>query len=420
MRDKIQILLSITIIFIWFISSFVSGIQVTFPGIIGFTSMTDSISMGTISSGMGSSSNLEFSSDTLIVTGGTTKPTPVPTIAATAGPGSLVIPAQWTQSNQPGIFVDPITSTSWIYDPVFMRYIAPAVGWFLIVKGNQLGEVEGFYYYDIVGKKLYNSLTGEIIPIEQTGITSGGTPISGGISGGANPTSIPSSIPTSIPSGPVIVAGSQDQQTETNGQYSTQSTNPNEGCLVVCQSCPSGYCNDCNNNGTCDEEEGSLQTDSIGGIDENPQDSIQRDRNLSNQSGDIDDGGLSEEPQSSIHYMRGIGYGPFEVIECIDPYPCLYCIDENRDGLCSETDCHLISCDKSMDCIYCLDCDHDGDCDTDKIIITNCTEEEPCISFDYCDDSDLDGMCNLKLIDPELNADSLSQNMSNLIPVEEL
>ncbi|NLV26649.1 MAG: hypothetical protein GXY48_05740 [Methanomicrobiales archaeon] len=381
--------------------------------------MTDGLSMGSMSSDFGSSSSIKFSSDTLIMTGGTTSPTPVPTpvVATIANDGNRIIPPQWTRSSQSGVFFDPVTSTSWIYDPVLMVYISPNAGWFLIIKGNQQGQVEGFYYYDIAGRRLYNSLTGAVINTGQQEIPASGGTNSGGIAGVTLPTSIPTHVPSANPSVPVIATGTQSQQSGITGQGITPSPTQNQGCLVPCQSCPSGQCNDCNNNGICDENEGNLIADSAGGISEKAQDLVQRDRILSNHSGGSLPESLSEEAQASIYYLNITGKGPFEVIECSDSELCVYCIDEDKDGLCSDTDCHLITCNESMECTYCLDCNHDGYCDIDKLIITNCSEGENCITFDYCDDPDRDGICNDEWSGLEPGIEPLSLDTSSLNPV---
>lgn len=341
--------------------------QFGLPGLLAFTSMSDSISMGTISSGQSSSSNLEFSSDTLIVTGGTPKPTPVSPSVPVSGvsDGLFMTPQQWVRTNQQGLYFDPITTTSWIYDPVFMTYISKEPGWFLIVQINERGIVEKFLYYDIKGKQLFDSVTGELIATGQQGVISGEIPvITGSNTGSITPTSLPTEKPTSSPT---IIAGTD----QTTGASGNNHPDGEDQCIVTCQSCSSGYCHDCNNNGICDENEtdetGDLQTEETGG--------------------------MSEEAQGTILYILKSN-GPYSVITCTDPDDCLYCIDEDDDGLCSDSDCYLIDCTNKSECSYCLDCNRDKICDKEKIIITNCTSDTPCESFDYCNDSDMDGKCD--------------------------
>lgn len=379
----------------------------------GAVSMSDSLSSSSFSSGGFSAGNVEYSSDTLVMTGGTPRPTPVPSRQGTAGQGvgSTIFPPWWVKSNTPGIFVDPDTTTSWIYNPVFQTYFSPVKGWFLIVQTKPDNTVADFFYYDYKARKLYHAKTGEVV----SGGSGGGTSLvpAGTSPSGSEGTSLPTQKPTPKP----------DQTlTPDSGQIIAGEEITGGSCEVSCAVCPSGICHDCNTNGICDEYE----TSSAGGqsegaqppaqrtptptpsgeISENPQGSIQINLPLPPQTETGDEttqveGGQSEEAQGSVLYMLLKGKGPFEVLACPSSGTCAYCIDENKDGVCSDTDCYLIKCPDKTVCTYCLDCNRDGQCDTDKKILTNCSEGKTCVSFDYCDDADHDGRCDTLPQSPE-------------------
>lgn len=448
MKRIVYWLLVSTIFFSFLTVSPVFGIHMAgIPGIVGFVSGTDGLSTGSMSS-----SSVEFSSDTLIMTGGAPKPTQAPPPAVMTGPGAgmIIVPPQWIKANAPGAYYDPVTDTVWIYDPVFLTYFAPKPNWFLIVKRNAQGIPEGFFYYDVKGKKLYNSMTGAVITTSSPGGTSGTDSGTGESPGGPTPSG---NTGTTEPSGPIIAAGVEETPVSGTGEQTPGSQN-GEPCLVPCNTCPSGYCHDCNNNGSCDEEESGSsaegETEVAGGMSEDPQHPIQPTQTPIQISGGTSEGpqnpiqinnpieipeggsdqmgvegGQSENPQGTVLYMLAGGKGPFKVLACSGDENCIYCVDNNKDELCSETDCHLIFCEQGEGCTYCLDCNHDGICDQDKIILVNCTENEPCETIDYCDDINLDGSCDIGGPDiPEynlLNVDLLKPDLPlemEVIPYE--
>ncbi|MDD1723659.1 MAG: hypothetical protein LUQ07_00870 [Methanospirillum sp.] len=423
MRGKILYVIIIILILAGLLVSPVYGLPwARLLTMSGAVSMSDSLTSGSFSSGGFSAGSVEYSSDTLIMTGGTPRPTQVPSRQGSAGQGvgDTIFPPWWVKSNTPGIFVDPETSTSWIYNPVFQTYFSPVKGWFLIVQKKPDNSVAGFLYYDYKARKLFDAKTGEVV----SGGSEGGTgSVPAGIStSGSEGRSLPTQKPTQKPDQTI---------TPDSGHIIAGEDVTGGSCEVACAVCPSGICHDCNTNGICDEYETSSDDGQseeaqppaqrtpaptpTGEISEEPQESIQI--NLPLPMGDTGEytqeteGGESEEAQGSVLYMLLKGKGPFEVLACPSSGTCVYCIDENKDGDCSDTDCYLIRCPDKKICSYCLDCNRDGLCDTGKKILANCSEGKTCVSFDYCDDMDHDGSCD------QIQQD-FTQNVSDISPVK--
>ena len=95
-----------------------------------------------------------------------------------------------------------------------------------------------------------------------------------------------------------------------------------------------------------------------------------------------------------LYYSAPKGNGPFNVLICNKTMKCEYCIDKNNDNICSDTECLLISCKNSKDCVYCLDCNRDGVCDPHIKMLKNCIKGELCTTIDYCEDENLNMVCD--------------------------
>ncbi|WP_319537567.1 hypothetical protein [uncultured Methanospirillum sp.] len=212
----------------------------------------------------GISSSLSLSTSTSIISSGTSGTTQS---GSPSGSSSNIlkaeIPEQWQPGVREGVYYDPLSKTSWIYDRILKKYYCPEKGWLLIgeyTTGSTPRLIRQFYYdpADVVFISMKN---GEKIQVNQNGIYD------------------PTSISPSVTPKPVV----QPQQTGSttilmspepvaSGSSSQQTADP---CLVQCSECPGGTCRDCNQNGICDDSEGATVTPTpTGGMSESAQSGI--------------------------------------------------------------------------------------------------------------------------------------------------
>ena len=181
-------------------------------------------------------------------------------------------PGQWLKGNTPGQFFDPISRTSWQYDPILKKFYCQAKGWYLISKFSEdKSEIFGQYYYDPLSVSFIDIATGKLIDPNSMEVQ-------------VLPT--PSPVLTKTPTPTPIVSPDITQ----------------EQCLVSCPDCLNGYCHDCNLNQICDEYELDNTGSATSGQSENPQDLIQPAPGLSPTitPGPTQSSGQSESPQVPI------------------------------------------------------------------------------------------------------------------------
>lgn len=359
-------------------------------------------SSGGFSSSSSTSSNLGFSSSTLVMTGGTpSKPTPSPTPAG--GPGTIptneIIPSQWQPGTRSGTFFDPFTQSSWFFDNVLQKFYSPTYGWFLVTQYTKEGKIFAQFYYDPKTGVFRDMKTGSTImspasTTQQSGIT--GQP-------GQQPSPVSSVQLTPSPTpdtSPIIATGQQSTPVTPSS-----STHP---CRIACISCPSGFCDDCNQNGVCDDSESSgtpvvagTQSDTQpGGVSEEPQKPIQINLPVT-PSGVSAEGGLSEDPQSTIYYQLVLPQGGIRPILACDPnQDCEHCLDIDEDGACSILDYAIILCNEKWGLDYMGS--RDNICDTEILLIMNCSEPSDCTIAEFCRDMNGDGLCDEELETEEL------------------
>jgi subtilisin family serine protease len=76
-------------------------------------------------------------------------------------------------------------------------------------------------------------------------------------------------------------------------------------------------------------------------------------------------GGLSEDAQAPIQYNKN-GYDKDEIymiLGCDDEELCEFCIDIDRDNVCTQNDCAILWIDSREEGDSCIDCNWDGICD---------------------------------------------------------
>lgn len=353
-------------------------------------------SSGGFSSSSSTSSDLGFSSSTLVMTGGTpSKPATSPTPAG--GPGTIpaneVIPPQWQPGTRSGTFFDPVTQTSWFFDNVLQKFYTPTYGWFLVTQFTKEGKVYAQFYYDPKSGVFRDMKSGATIMT-----TAGATPPSGpsGQPGQQTGSTQPSGQTPSPYTGatPIVAAGQPPTSTPSS------STHP---CRIVCVSCPSGFCDDCNQNGVCDDSEssgtpvvaGSEPQTQTGGVSEQPQEPIQINLPVTPgvTPGVSAEGGLSEDPQSTIYYQVVLPQSGIRPIVACDPYQdCEYCLDIDDDGACTLLDYAIILCKEKWGLDYMGS--RDNICDSDVLLIMDCSEPSGCTVAEFCRDVDGDGLCD--------------------------
>lgn len=187
-------------------------------------------------------------------------------------------PERWLQDTKTGMFYDPVSRTYWRYDPVIRKFTNKEKGWYLITRfsESQPGRIIGQYYYDPHSVNLIDIDTGESINPSTMEII--------------QPTQTASPSRTVKPTQtqtPVPQVTNKAEGGDTPSKLGTDGT-----CLVTCQDCPQGYCNDCNHNQVCDEVEATSGSGTTGGQSENPQGLVQPIAKVTNQQG-----GQSETPQ---------------------------------------------------------------------------------------------------------------------------
>lgn len=332
-----------------------------------------SMSSGSFSSSSGTSSSLGFSTETLIMTGGPSTPAPTPA-PSPGGPAMMpsgdYIPPHWLTGTRSGTFFDPITQTSWFFDNVLQKFYSPTYGWFLVTQLNRDGSVYAQFYYDPKLGVFRDMTTGASIMVTPTG------------------TDIP------IPSGPVTPPPS-GQTTPSGGSPIVAATQPPSGttappssahpCRIPCSTCPEGYCDDCNQNGICDDEETSPVISSTAPGTQ---------PTASPSPTPAPEGGLSEEAQSTIYYNILLPTSGIRSVVACDPYQgCDYCLDIDDDGVCTLFDYAIILCDSGE---YGLDYmgSPDGKCDPDMILIMDCDTPASCTVAQFCRDFNMDGVCD--------------------------
>ncbi|MDD1730184.1 MAG: hypothetical protein LUQ50_14080, partial [Methanospirillum sp.] len=219
-------------------------------------------------------SSLSLSSSTHIVTSAT--PSTGTSSGNSAGQQSVssdpIIPEQWQPGVREGIYYDPLSKTSWVYDRILKKFFCPDKGWILIgqyTSGSNPRLLNQFYYdpKDVV---FYAIKTGEKISIDQNGVFDPS-------SSASTITPKPTVIPQQTSSATTLMSSHISSSTVANNE---QNADP---CLVSCSECPGGSCRDCNHNGVCDASEESTSTSSP--------------TTTSQPSGEY---GLSEAPQMEI------------------------------------------------------------------------------------------------------------------------
>jgi len=373
-------------------------------GICSAFSMSSGVSSTSSSGGFSSSSsssNLGFSTSTLVMTGGTpSKPATSPTPAG--GPGTIppneVIPPQWQPGTRSGTFFDPITQTSWFFDNVLQKFYTPTYGWFLVTQFTKEGKVYAQFYYDPKSGVFRDMKSGATI------MSTAGTSQPSGSPGQQGQQTGPSQPSGQTPSpytgaSPIVAATSPPSGTSSSGTPSSN-THP---CRIVCTSCTSGFCDDCNQNGVCDDTEssgtpvitGSKPQTQTGGVSEEPQQPIQINLPVTPgvTPGVSAEGGLSEDPQSTIYYMVALPLSGVRPIVACDPFQeCEYCLDIDDDGACTLLDYAIIQCKEKWGLDYMGS--RDNICDTDILLIMDCSEPSGCTVAEFCRDADGDGFCD--------------------------
>ncbi|MFH0966194.1 MAG: hypothetical protein V1862_00715, partial [Methanobacteriota archaeon] len=76
---------------------------------------------------------------------------------------------------------------------------------------------------------------------------------------------------------------------------------------------------------------------------------------------------------------------------------CEFCLDNDRDGVCTITDCAIIESGNSSSSKYCVDCDRDGKCDADKKFVSDCEDLKVCSEASYCIDNNNDEICDSEI-----------------------
>lgn len=332
-----------------------------------------SMSSGSFSSSSGTSSNLGFSTETLVMTGGPSAPAPTPA-PSPGGPGMIpaseFVPPHWMTGTRSGTFFDPITQTSWFFDNVLQKFYTPTYGWFLVTQLNRDGSVYAQFYYDPKLGVFRDMRTGASIMVTPTGSD---IPIPSG------PVTPPPTGTTTPPGGSPIVAGAQPPS------GSSGPASEAHPCRIPCSTCPQGFCDDCNQNGICDDEEA---TSVISATATGAPSSI----TPSPTAAPV--GGLSEEAQSTIYYNILLPVSGIRSIVACDPYQgCDYCLDIDDDGVCTLFDYAIIMCDTGE---YGLDYmgSTDGKCDQDMILIMDCESPVSCSVAQFCRDFDKNGVCD--------------------------
>lgn len=211
----------------------------------------------------GISSSLSLSTSTNIISSGPSGTSPSGTSDSQSSILKSEIPDQWQPGVREGMYYDPLSKTSWVYDRILKKYYCPEKGWLLIgeyTTGSNPRLLRQ-YYYDPADVVFISMKTGDKISVNQNGIYD---PSGISISGTPKPTIQPqqtSSTTILMSPNPVSSAGSSGQTTDS--------------CLVQCSDCPSGTCSDCNQNGICDESEDATVTPTpTGGISESAQSGI--------------------------------------------------------------------------------------------------------------------------------------------------
>jgi len=342
---------------------------------------------GGFSSSSSTSSPLGFSSDTLVMTGGSpSKPAASPTPAG--GPGAIPtserIPAQWQPGTRSGTFFDPITQTSWFFDNVLQKFYTPTYGWFLVTQHTKEGKVYAQFYYDPKSGVFRDMTTGTAMMSPAGGTT-------GAASSGEQPGFVPpfgQTTPASSGTPPIVAAGQPS-----GGTTSVSSAHP---CRIVCVSCPSGFCDDCNQNGVCDDSESTLKTEptgtQTGGMNEKPQEPIQINVPVTPPAVSAE-GGLSEEAQSTIYYQLALPESGLRPIVACDPYQdCEYCLDIDDDGACTLLDYAIIFCKDRWGLDYMGA--RDDICDIDVLLVMDCETPSECTIAEFCKDMNGDGFCD--------------------------
>lgn len=210
------------------------------------------------------SSSLSLSTSTHIVSSGASESSPV---GSSSGQQTVSvnneIPQQWQLGVREGIYYDPLSKTSWIFDRILKKYYSPDNGWLLIGEYTTGANPRLLrqYYYDPAEVVFYSIKTGEKISINQNGIYD---PATSQTSVTPKPTSKPQqTLSTTILMSPEPAISESSQ------------SGVEDPCLVPCSECQGGTCRDCNQNGICDESEKETPTPTpTGGISETAQSGI--------------------------------------------------------------------------------------------------------------------------------------------------
>ncbi|WP_373838348.1 hypothetical protein [Methanospirillum sp.] len=366
-------------------------------------SMSSGISSSTSSGGFSSSgstsSNLGFSSTSLVMTGGTpSKPAAAAPSIPAGGPGiipaSEIIPPHWNAGTRSGTFFDPVTQTSWFFDNVLQKFYTPTYGWFLVTQFTKEGKIYAQFYYDPKSGVFRDMKTGATFMGPADSVQSSGALGQSETQTGPFPSPTPTySSPSDTP--PIIAAGGSSVGTPASAEHP---------CRIICDSCPSGYCDDCNQNGVCDETE-SYETPVITGT--KPYTGTTEESTRPQESGPATspvipssvsaDGGLSETPQSTIYYYEELPQSGVRPIVACDPYQdCKYCLDIDDDGACTILDLAIIRCNGKWGLNYMES--RDNNCDSDILLIMDCSDPSECTFAEFCRDEDGDGLCDEETI----------------------
>ena len=394
MNKIIKLLLVVTVILAFFQPSSALGVS-AFPGLIAGMSF---------SSGSGISSGISISSSTNIVP---SQSTPV-TVTPSSPSSPENIPPQWIIGTREGYYLDPVSQLNWVYDKVLKKFYSPSNGWFLVTQLTPDGKPFAQFYYDPKLAVFIDMATGASIqPGQSDGVSTGKqTPQQNAPAPQQQPSTATQTAPVTPKPNQVTKPEAQTNLGTTGTQQ--QGTDLSNPCRISCKDCSSGYCDDCNGNGKCDNKEASGDNTGISetpqvnpmptqppssdtGISEAPQGKIMPKpaTPVNSSSGE----GLSEDPQSTILYYKDTptpDSGYLVVIACKSGDTCEFCLDNDGDAVCSSTDCAIIETAPNT---YCVDCNRDGKCDSDKIFISDCTDLKTCMKAGYCEDKNKDGIC---------------------------
>lgn len=395
-------IIKLILVFFLFLALCLASTASALPALPGLLGMS-------FSSGSGISSGLSISSSTHIIPSQSTSITG----AQPAPLSGENIPPQWIIGTREGNYFDPVSNMIWVYDKVLKKFYSPSNGWFLVTQFTPDGKPFAQFYYDPKAAIFIDMATGATI---QPGLTDAAN--AGKQSVQQKPPVTQQVAPTPTQSAPVTqqkpLATEQGSAivNEGNQGFQPAGTDVSNPCRISCSYCSSGFCDDCNGNGKCDNSETSednsagqsevpqvnpLPTQSppsTEGISEAPQDEIKPAPSSTSVPGE----GLSEDAQSTILYMEASpDSGNLSVIACESGDSCGFCLDNDGDRVCTSNDCAIMESESGSAEKYCVDCNRDGKCDEGKKFVSNCNALTDCSEASYCIDYNSDGKCDREL-----------------------